>query len=236
MLVVCVFFSAPKISAQELDDVEADMDTAISESDAAQSAEEYGRKREAEEKTKLGAAKVEAEKTSAKAAQVKEASTKRLAVLEQQTAKSVAERKVFETQTKKAQAQIQKYESEVKAAEEKLAQAKAESQAASNALKNAQTTIEERKKHLAEVEANRKKEVAARTAATRKLASIAGSLPGKTIVMAKDCALHGSLDLKSPQTRFLKKGMKVELAKLNGEGWFHARSPTGKGFMHKTCK
>lgn len=236
MLIICVFLSVPQIFAQDLDDVEADMDMAISESDAAQSAEEFGRKKEAEEKSKLSTAKKEAAQTSAKSIAVKEASQKRLAVLEKKTSALVAERKLHEAQTAKARKQIEVFEEKVKVAEATLATAKQDNQLASNELRNAEAAIAAHKKKLQEIEANRKKEVAAAKMASRKLASIAGSLPGKRIVMSKDCPIHAVMDLNAPHARFLKKGEKVELAKVGGQGWFHARSARGKGFMHKTCK
>ncbi len=236
VLMFCIFLSVPKIWAQDLDDVEADMDTAISESDAAQSAEEFGRKSEADEKSKLSTAKKEAAQTSAKSIAVKDASQKRLAVLEKKTSALVAERKLHEAQTAKAKKQIEMYEEKVKLAEATLAAATQDNQLATNALKNAEDTIAANKKKLQEAEANRKKELAAAKVANRKLASIAGSLPGKKIVMAKDCALHAVMDLNSPHARFLKKGEKIELAKVGGQGWFQARTGRGNGFMHKTCK
>lgn len=236
VLVSSLFVTTQTVWAQEIDDVEADMDTAISESDAAQSAEEYGRKREAEEKSKLSTAKKEAETTTAKAAVVKDASQKRLAELEKKTAAMIVERKQFDNKTAKAKEQIVFFETKVKEAEATLATTTQEKKTAIQNLKNAEATIAAKKKQLELTQAAERKAKAEKMAATRKLASIAPTLPGKNIVMAKTCPMHRSMDFASEQMRYLKKGEKVELAKVGNEGWFHARLNGNKGYMHKTCK
>ena len=221
--------------AQELDDIEAEMDTVISESDAAKSAEEYTRKRKIEEKQKLALAEEAAIQTTEKAKNMKESSTQKIAELEKETIAFISERKLFDTRTKKNYEQITKYEMTVKAAEEKLEKAKEEKRLAVEHHAQAKALLAQKKMELAKLEAERKAIQAEKNQAKRNLASVVKSMPGKTINMAKDCVVHNEMSKEAAPLGRMKKGQRVSLAKVSQDGWFYAKGSSLKGFIHKNC-
>ncbi|MEK6555419.1 MAG: hypothetical protein AABZ31_09275 [Bdellovibrionota bacterium] len=222
--------------AQDLDDVEAEMDTVISESDAAKSAEEYTRKRKVEEKQKLEQAEEEAIETAEKAQKVKDTSILKVADLEKQTAAFISERKLFDNRTKKLNEQIAKYEAMVKAAEEKLTKAKEERRLAVEQHTQSKNLLAQKKMELKKLEEERKSVMAENRQAKRNVASIAKNMPGKMINMAKDCIVHREMSKESATAGKVKKGQRISLAKVTQDGWFYAKGTSLKGFIHKNCE
>lgn len=222
--------------AQEIDDVEAEMDEVISESDAAKSAQEYATKKQAEEKAKLKQAEKAASETAARAKTVKDESLNRVGVLEKETAVVVAAKKVFDEKTQKHNEQIAHYEGLVRDAEAALQKAKEENQLSKEALKQAQVLLEEKKLALKKLEDEKRAQLAEKKKARRELASLAKGMPGKMINMAKDCFVHSDIEKESKVKGSLKKGQKVSLAKVTNEGWFYAKGSGLSGFIHKSCE
>ena len=235
-LLMLAFAPLIGVQAQEIDDVEAEMDAVISESDAAQSAEEYARKKQAEEKQKLKQAEKAAEKTAVKAAAVKEASLGRVADLEKQTAQLVAEKKVFDARTQKLNDEIARHEALVREAEEKLKTAQEDKRLAVEANSQAKEMLAQKKLELKKLQEERMAALAEKKKARRELASTAHSMPGKTINMAKNCAVHSDMEKSAKVVAQLKKGEKVSLAKITNEGWFYAKGASAQGFIHKSCE
>lgn len=221
--------------AQELDDIEVDMDTAISESEAARSAEDYASKRNAEEEQKLRQAEQAAAEAAEKAKKVKASATARMKDLDRETAAFITERKIFDTRTRKLNAQIAKDEEKVRQAEEKLNQAKLEKRQAVEHLEAAKKLLEQRRAHLAQLEAQKKQLQVETMKAKRDLASVAAQTPGQSIKMAKTCGVYGEMSSSSSRIGEVRKGEKVSLARVSPDGWFFVKKSGLKGFLHKDC-